>query len=173
MANIDRTQLEAFFKAVGDRCEPSSTLFLLGGCALALLDGIRPTLDLDYVGPEKQVTALQKLMNKIANDMQIEIEAVPIEEFVPLPENAHRRAITVGQFGNLSVCIFDPYTIALSKLDRGLESDLEDIVFLVQQEIIDDTQLEEFMETAVVQAEEYLLNAKSMRQHLEIVRRML
>lgn len=173
MASINRTQIENFLTAVGDRCEPSSTLFLLGGCALALLDGTRPTLDLDYVGPEQQITDLQKLMTEIATDMQIEIEAVPIEEFVPLPQNAHRRAIIVGHFGNLAVYIFDPYTIALSKLDRGLESDIEDIVFLVRQKIIDDKQLGTFMEAAIVQAEEFLLNAKSMRQHLEIVRRML
>ena len=124
-------------------------LFLLGGGVLELLGVARTTVDLDYVGDDLQPNKLQRLMVEIADEMHIELEAVPIKEFVPLPKDAHKRAIFVGQFGKLSVHIFDPYTIALSKLDRGFDTDLEDIFFLVKNKIITLDQLEGFVETAV------------------------
>lgn len=54
MAIVDKAQIKEFLTAVGNRCEPNSTLFLLGGGALELLGGTRPTLDLDYVGNDLQ-----------------------------------------------------------------------------------------------------------------------
>lgn len=173
MAFINSLQLEEFFNAVGERCEPSSTLYLLGGGALVLLNGSRPTMDLDYVGHDLNVNSLQVLMAQIATEMQIELEAVPIDEFVPLPKNAHQRAIFVGHFGELSVYIFDPYTIALSKLDRGFEADLDDIAFLIQEGIVLEAQLEAFMQVAAQQAAQYSLDAAGMHRHLEVVRQLL
>jgi hypothetical protein len=44
----------------------------------------------------------------------------------------------------------DPYTIALSKLDRGFDTDIEDVLFLLHQKLITFEQLE--LVTAIVQA---------------------
>lgn len=167
---VERSQIEAFFIAVGNRCEPASTLFLLGGGALELLGGVRPTLDLDYVGDDLQLNTLQQLMAQIAGEMHIELEAVSIAEFVPLPEDAHKRSIRVGEYGNLTVYIFDPYTIALSKLDRGFDTDIEDILFLIRRDLITVEQLAAFAETAASQASEFDLDPAAMRRHLQVVR---
>ena len=173
MAAVNRSQIEAFLTAVGERCEPISVLFLLGGGALELLGGVRPTLDLDYVGDDLNPNNLQQLMAQIANEMHIELEAVPIAEFVPLPTDANKRAILVGQFGNLTVNIFDPYTIALSKLDRGFDTDMEDIIFLIQLQLITVDQLTVFVEAAASQAYQFDLDPASMRRHLQVLRQSL
>jgi hypothetical protein len=173
MAIINRSQIEAFLIAVGDRCQPTSTLFLLGGVALELLGGVRPTIDLDYVGDDLQPNSLQQLMAQVANEMHIELEAVPIAKFVPLPSDTNKRAILIGQFGHLTVYIFDPYTIALSKLDRGFDTDIEDIFFLVQRQLITIEQLEAFVEDAVSQASQFDLNPTAMRRHLQVLRQSL
>ena len=173
MAVISKTNIEIFLKTVGERCEPESTLFLLGGGALEMLGGMRPTVDLDYVGDDIQPNSLQQLMAQIADDLHIEIEAVPIAEFIPLPLGAKERAILVGKFGNLTVYIFDPYTIALSKLDRGFDTDIEDICFLIHRDLVEVDQLAEFVETSALQADDFNLNPKAMYRHLEVVRKSL
>lgn len=106
MAALSRSQIDQFLTAVGQRCEPGTKLYLLGG--------VRPTIDLDYV--------------------------------------------------------FDPYTIALSKLERGFDTDIEDILFLVQHELIIVETLVDIVETAVIQATQFDLDPTAMRQRLQIVR---
>lgn len=103
MAALSRSQIDQFLTAVGQRCEPGTKLYLLGG--------VRPTIDLDYV--------------------------------------------------------FDPYTIALSKLERGFDTD---ILFLVQHELIIVETLVDIVETAVIQATQFDLDPTAMRQRLQIVR---
>ena len=88
MAVINRANIESFLKSVGKDCSPNSTLFLLGGGALELLGGARPTTDLDYVGDDLHQNNLQKLMAQVADNLHIEAEPVPIADFIPLPENA-------------------------------------------------------------------------------------
>ncbi len=170
MESLSRSQIDRFLTAVGQRCEPDTTLYLLGGGALELLGGARPTIDLDYVSDDLQSDSLQQLLTQTADEMQIELEAVPIAEFVPLPPDADNRAVFVGEFGNLTVYVFDPYTIALSKLDRGFDTDIEDILFLVQRQLILVETLADFVETAVTQAKQFDLDPTAMRQRLQIVR---
>ena len=46
------------------------------------------------------------------------------------------RKIRIDQFGNLEFFIADPYCIALRKLDRGFDTDFNDIIFLIQQNFV-------------------------------------
>lgn len=51
---------------------------------------------------------------RVAEELKIYIEPVPLEHFIPLPKDSENRQIRIGQFGNLEVFIADPYSIALS-----------------------------------------------------------
>ena len=139
MENVELDKIHIFLEAVGKHYTEPATLFLLGGGALCLLGSPRSTLDIDYVGDDIDSDDLQRVVAQIADGMHIEVEPVPIAKFVPLPANAQDRCIFVGQFGMLAVYVFDPYTIALSKLDRGFDTDIEDIVFLVHQGFVEYT----------------------------------
>lgn len=173
MAEIAVTQIRALLTEVGNRYPQPATLLLLGGGALRLLGSSRPTLDLDYVGHDLHKTALQEVIEQVAQEMHLEVEAVPIEEFVPLPDYAQQRRLAVGQFGSIAVYILDPYTIALSKIDRGFDTDLEDVIFLIRQGLITLAQLEAVVNTAVVQAQAFNLNIAAMHDHLQAVRNQL
>jgi hypothetical protein len=123
--------IRAFLARLGERFDHRAALYLLGGSALILLGSPRPTVDLDYVGSDlpAQRDELHSMIHQVADDMRIQVEALPFREFIPLPQEAERRHIKIGQFGKLTVYVFDPYSIALSKIERGFESDLEDVVF--------------------------------------------
>ncbi len=175
MGEIATGEILEFMQRLGGRYAGSATLLLLGGSALCLLGNPRRTLDIDYLveGPPDQVAELQAMVDTVAAEMRLEVEVVPLGEFIPLPDGAESRHRLVGQFGGLTVCVFDPYSIALSKVDRGFEADLQDVVFLVRQGIINLERLEAYVAAAVPHAAEFDLIPADMRQHLEAIRRLV
>lgn len=121
-----------FLQRLGERYPHSAKLFLLGGSALCLLGNPRRTLDIDYLAesPPDKAAELQATIDSLAAEMKLELEAVPLDEFIPLPDDASTRHRQVGQFGGVTAYVFDPYSIALSKVARGFEADLQDVLLI-------------------------------------------
>ena len=71
----------------------------------------------------------------------------------------------------LAVHIFDPYTIALSKIARGLEADLEDVLFLLREGVIQFEELERHFHAVLPQAREADIIPSEFRDYLDEVRR--
>ena len=82
------------------------------------------------------------MIGELAAEMHLDVEPVPIDEFVPLPPHAYGRRRSLGQYGELAVYVFDPYTIALSRIARGFEPDLEDVMFLLRERFVEFGELE-------------------------------
>ena len=101
--------------------------------------------------------------------MGLDVEAVPIHGFLALPVGREQRAISVGKYGQIQVSIVDPYVIALSKIDRGFETDIDDILFLIRQGHISFPQLEKLVQEALLKAPEYDISRSDMLAHLKAV----
>jgi len=123
-------------------------IYLLGGSALCFLGNPRRTIDIDCIVDIKSKD-FESMIAKVARDLQLEVEIVPIHEFIPLPAETEKRHQIIGKYGNIEVYVFDPYSIALSKLARGFDTDVQDILFLLQQEIIELNLLAEFVENTL------------------------
>lgn len=173
MSELAADQIRLFLTEIGNRYKHPATLYLLGGSALLLLGNERPTLDIDYVGDDLHKNALQKLIDQVATEMHFEVEALLIESFVPVPPGADQRHLLIGRFGILDVFIYDPYTIALSKIDRGFDSDIDDVVFLIHRTLIKIDELERYVHTALQKANEFGLTPSEMQAHLQAVHRRL
>ncbi len=106
---------------------------------------------------------------QIAQEQDIYAEPVPLERFIPLPEGSENRRIKIGKFGNLTVFAADPYSIALSKLERGFDTDLEDIIFLIKHNLIEMAELEKVVEKSLPRAREFDINATDMLAHLQTI----
>lgn len=130
---MDYLDIQDTLNLIGERAPPGSNLTLLGGGALILLGSPRQTVDIDIVGDDINPSPLHRQIIQIAKERNILIDIVPIAQFVPLPQGSKERAIPVAQFGNLSVFVADPYSIALTKIDRGLENDYSDLEFLIER----------------------------------------
>ncbi len=150
----------------------ASRLVLVGGSALALLGSPRLTIDIDFVGDDIKPEPLHQAILQIARELKIHIEPVPLERFVPLPTGSAERSLRIGQFGNLEVYVADPYSIALSKLDRGLDTDLDDIVFLIRHNYITLEELERITRNALPQAGKYDFNPDILA-HLQALKMRL
>ena len=108
----------------------------------------------------------------MAQELKLDLEVVSIEEFVPLPAEANIRHQLVGQFGNLTIYIYDPYTIALSKVARGFETDLEDVLFMLNQALIQLEPLADYIAAAVPQAWDFDIDPAELQAHFAELRRL-
>jgi hypothetical protein len=176
MEPVTSVVLQAFFERLSERYRGAGELYLLGGSALCLLGNPRETLDIDYTvelpagEPEE---GLRAALAGLATEMRLDLERVPLAEFIPLPPRARERRRLVGRFGSLDVYIFDLYSIALSKIARGFESDLEDVLFMLHDGLIEFTQLESHFAEVLPQAPEADIVPSEFRGYFEEVRRRI
>jgi hypothetical protein len=169
---MNYSELENALTQLGKRLPPQSQLTLIGGGALLLLGSPRLTMDIDFIGDDVQPNELHRQIIQIAKEMKIQMEPVPFERFTPLPKGSEERQIPIAQFGNLNVYVADPYSIALSKIDRGLDSDLEDIVFLIKNRHIKLTELEKITKNAVSKAGKFDLHPDILAHLQELKSRL-
>ena len=63
--------------------------------------------------------------------------------------------------------VADPYGIALSKLDRGFDTDFDDLVFLVRLNLMEMQLLERMAEILLSRAREFDINPTVVLAHLQ------
>jgi hypothetical protein len=173
MEPVTATNLRLFLQRLGERYSDPATLYLLGGGALCLLGSPRVTLDIDYIAEvtEEDAARFQAVLAELAAEMQLDLENVPLAEFIPLPPGARERRRALGRFGQLEVYIFDPYSIALSKIARGFEADVEDVVFMLEQGVIEFDELERLFEQVLPKASEADIVPQEFSSYFEELRR--
>jgi hypothetical protein len=169
---MDKAKLESILTTLGEQVPPASRLFLIGGSALTLLGSPRPSLDIDFVGDDIYPSELHRALIAKAKEMKLQVEAVPLERFIPLPEGNEQRHIFIGQFANLDVYVTDPYSIALSKVDRGLLTDFDDIIFLIKKNHITLEDLERITKNAVSKAGKFDLHPDILAHLQELKSRL-
>lgn len=167
------SEITALLQTLGENIPTPAPLILVGGSALALLGSPRPTLDLDFLGDDLAPNAMHQWIIEAAQALNVYAEPVPLERFIPLPEGSRERTLYIGRFGKLEVYVADPYSIALSKLDRGFDTDLDDVVFLLRRRLIAWAELEEVVHTSLAHARGFDLDPAQMLAHLNVVQQRL
>ncbi len=169
---MDNAEIQSVLQTMGKRVPPASRLVLVGGSALSLLGSPRPTIDIDFIGDDLHPEPLHQIILEIAEDLDIDAEPVPLDKFVPLPQGNEERVIRVGQYGNLEIFIADPYSIALSKVDRGADTDYDDLVFLVQNHHVDMDTFERIVQEALPHARQFDFHPDILK-HLQWLKKRL
>ncbi|MCI0520527.1 MAG: DUF6036 family nucleotidyltransferase [Chloroflexi bacterium] len=170
MENITSRALTDFFERLGDLVSFPTTLYLLGGSAMHLLGSPRETLDIDYALGSAPAD-IQKTIDQLASDLKLDLELAPLGEFIPLPPEAETRRRLIGRYGLLEVYLFDLYSIALSKIARGFESDLDDVEYLLRQEQIAWDELESHFNTILPRAASADIDPREFQQYFETLRK--
>lgn len=169
---MDYSELQSILAKLGEHVPPASRLTLIGGSAMILLGSPRLTMDIDFVGDDVNPSDLHRQILQTAKELKILIDPVPIDRFIPLPKGSEQRAIPIAQFGNLNVYVADPYSIALSKIDRGLDNDYADIVFLIRHHHINLKDLENIVQSAVSKAGKFDLHPDILAHLQELISRL-
>jgi hypothetical protein len=172
MESVTTEVLLTFFQRFGEQITMPVTIYLFGGSALCLLGSPRETLDVDY-SIESSAPEIEKTLERLAQELKLDLELVPLEEFIPLPDDFETRHQFVGRYGNLDVYIFDLYSIALSKIARGFESDLEDVEFLINQKLIAWEVLTKHYQTILPRARDADIDPREFQQYFETLSRKI
>jgi hypothetical protein len=162
-------QLEQFLHRLGARLTVPADLFVFGGSALLLMGGRRNTADLDYTLRSTALDACRQAIATVAAELDLDAEESVPSEFMPLPRDAETRHELLGRFGQLSVFLLDPYSIAAMKIDRAFPSDIEDVRFLIEAGKIDLDRLREHIDDIAARYDEPL----ALRRNFEEFRRSL
>jgi hypothetical protein len=141
----DAERIHRFMRVLGVAAPREGTCYLTGG-ATAVLLGWRPTtIDVDIeLSPEQD--ELLRALPRIKEELAINVELAAPGQFIPLPNGWQERSLAAGREGRLTFRHFDPYSQALSKLERGHTRDLEDVRELVERELVDSEQLRAYFD---------------------------
>ena len=172
MEPVTSLALEQLLQRIGERAPHPAVLYLLGGSALCLLGSPRETLDVDY-SIEGASPKFEQILKELASELHLDLELVPLNEFVPLPSEAERRRRFVGRYGMVDVYIFDLYSIALSKIARGFESDLEDVEFLLREKLIDWKELEGYFDDVLPRADSADIDQQEFAAYFNTLRKRI
>jgi hypothetical protein len=128
------------------RVAPSRTRIYLTGGATAVLEGWRTsTIDID-VRFEPESDALLRELVTLKDRLAINVELASPPDFIPELPGWRDRSPLVFRDGNVDVHHFDPYSQALSKIERGFAHDLADVKAMLDGGLVDPGQLAELYE---------------------------
>ncbi|HEU5253270.1 MAG TPA: DUF6036 family nucleotidyltransferase [Solirubrobacterales bacterium] len=143
--SADAERIERLARELG-RAVPSGTKMYLTGGATAVLEGWRPsTVDVD-VRFEPDSDAVLRAIAELKERLQVNIELASPLDFLPPLGGWRERSRFRFRATNLEVFDFDPYSQALSKLERGFELDLRDVAEMVRAGQVDPVRLLELYE---------------------------
>jgi hypothetical protein len=173
MGAITSQALEAFLQRLGESSSCTGTFYLLGGSALCMLGNPRTTADIDYFFETEagSLEQFQATVAELAAEVRLDVEVVPLDEFIPLPPQFRERRRLVGRYGRLDVYLFDLYSIALSKIARGFEADLDDVMFLLRERHIEFEELEAHFDAILPEAPKADILPSEFRDYFEEIRR--
>jgi Nucleotidyltransferase of unknown function (DUF6036) len=136
----DADGIRRLARELGRVVVPGTRMYITGG-ATAVLEGWRDsTIDIDVRFEPDSNEALNRIRD-LKEELALNVElASPLDFLPPLPGWEERSRFRFRD-GNLEVFDFDPYSQAMSKLQRGFELDLEDVKNMVESGQVNPVQL--------------------------------
>jgi phytoene dehydrogenase-like protein len=141
----DAQRIERLARELGRAVPPGTRMYLTGG-ATAVLEGWRQsTVDVDVRFEPDADAALERIRD-LKEELAINVElASPLDFLPPLPGWEERSRFRLRE-GNLEVFDFDPYSQAMSKLQRGFELDLQDVRSMVDSKQVEPAKLRQLFD---------------------------
>jgi hypothetical protein len=132
----DPERIRDLARALGRVVSPGTRMYLTGG-ATAVLEGWRDsTVDVDVRFEPDSDAALRRI-GAIKEELELNVELASPLDFLPPLAGWRDRSRSRFREGNLEVFDFDPYSQALSKLERGFELDLDDVGKMVDTGLVE------------------------------------
>jgi len=133
---VDAERIRALAQALGEVAREETTLYLTGGATAVIEGWRRSTVDVD-LRLEPESDDLMRAIAAAKDELDINVELVSPPDFVPELPDWRERSPFVLREGRVTVRHFDPYSQALSKIERGFSQDLEDVASMVRDGLVD------------------------------------
>ncbi|HET7484440.1 MAG TPA: DUF6036 family nucleotidyltransferase [Solirubrobacterales bacterium] len=144
-SEADAERIRRLARELGRAVAPGTRMYLTGG-ATAVLEGWRnSTVDIDVSFEPDSDAALSRIKD-LKEELSVNVELASPLDFLPPLDGWQDRSRFRFREGNLEVFDFDPYSQALSKLQRGFELDLKDVQSMVSSGQVEPARLLELYE---------------------------
>jgi len=137
---VDRARVLEFATELGRRLRAPHTLYLVGGSSAVVVGWRGSTRDLD-VRPEPDSDELLRILHELKQALDINIELASPLDFLPALDGWQDHSPYVGSWGRLHVRHLDFRLQALSKLERGLDTDLDDVRAMLARGLVNTDEL--------------------------------
>ncbi|MGA7303339.1 MAG: DUF6036 family nucleotidyltransferase [Rhodothermales bacterium] len=135
-----RDRITAFMKELARRAPRTGSfdVYLVGGGTAVFL-GWRPSsVDVDVYSDKD---AVFQDIQKIKEDLEINVEFARPEHFVPPLKGSTGRHVFIDTMGPVTFFHYDPYAQVLSKVVRGFKRDLDDARQFIRTGMVDPDKL--------------------------------
>jgi hypothetical protein len=141
-APVDESSIRALAVELGRVARQPVRLYLTGG-STAVLEGWRPaTVDVD-VRFEPEADELMRALPDLKERLAVNIELASPPDFIPELPGWRDRSPHVFSEGRVDVHHFDPYSQALSKIERGFDQDLSDVRSMIEVGLVEPPRMRE------------------------------
>ena len=135
-----KEKIVEFMRLLGRRTRSEVRVYFTGGTT-AVLNGWRDmTLDIDLKF-EPEPDELYRAIPQIKEQLQLNIELACPSDFIPELPGWQDRCQYIGREGTVSFFHYDPYSQALSKVERGHEQDVRDVESMIKSGLVDPPKL--------------------------------
>jgi len=122
----DATRIRALLRELGRHGTTPARVYVTGG-ATAVLEGWRSSTIAIDLSLEPEDDALMRMLPELKERLDLNIELVAPGDFIPPLPGWRDRSPFLWRAGAVGVHHLDPYSQALSKVERGFEHDLADV----------------------------------------------
>jgi predicted nucleotidyltransferase len=143
--SVDEDRIRALARELGRIARTPVRVYLTGGSTAVIEGWRRSTVDVD-LRFEPESDELMRALPKLKERLAINIELASPPDFIPELPGWRDRSPLVLTEGSLSIHHFDPYSQALSKIERGFTQDLTDVAEMISRGLVVETRLRSLFE---------------------------
>ncbi len=130
-------------ETLGQLVKGEGNIYLTGG-ATAILHGWRTmTVDVDLKAYPEPVGLFEGI-RQIKDQLDINVELASPDDFIPELPGWEVRSIYITRQGHLNFYHYDPYSQALSKIERAHQRDLDDVEAMIRLALVKKEKLMEY-----------------------------
>ncbi len=139
----DHKTIDEFMKALGFKSRRPARVYFTGGSSAVLFNWRNTTIDIDLcIVPDHD--ELFRALPELKERLRVNVEFASPTDFIPPLPGWEDRSIFIGREGKLDFYHFDPYSQALSKIERGHTQDISDVKAMFRDGLVDAEKLGSF-----------------------------
>jgi hypothetical protein len=142
---VDERRIRDLAHRLGRVASARVRIYLTGGATAVLEGWRRATIDVD-LRFEPESDELLRAIPALKETLGVNIELASPPDFIPELPGWRERSPLLFRDGNVDVHHFDPYSQALSKIERGFAQDREDVSELIKRRLVEPNRLRELFD---------------------------
>lgn len=136
----NKKKIAELMRLLGRRVRHEVGVYFTGGTTAVLMGWRDSTVDVD-LRFEPELDEFFRAIPEIIEKLQMSIELAAPSDFIPPLPEWKERCLYIGREGKISFYHYDPYSQALSKIQRWHEKDILDVNAMIENGLVEKDKL--------------------------------